>query len=607
MSSAAETTPEREVLAARAALADKDLFSAAAHVGLALASDPDRPEWLALLDSIVLAGAADPDLIAPLDNRPFFATVAVRGYVFGHRGDVTMGLVLLIRTFAAEPSAPFVRWALPWLAAPGALEKVDFEAVTAACVAVLQRFPGDNLDNQQRARLGELVRVLDALGETSAPIQWIRSMALRKVGRLPDAIHAGRLAFDREPSFSTAIALAYAHRQNGDVPAARAAFESAMALDPNNLEAPADLALMLCGHPGSLEEGLSLFDGILAKNPRHHCARPASLYYRALLAGGGLEYDRLEALAREHPADEEIGEWLSRAHRLWLHPRVEPVVHEGFIDNIAAAIEHITAHDPDLTRFGAVTHRYQLAAPLSEERVAAIEREAGITLPADYRAFLTRVASAGAGPGYGLLPLDSPSQLASLSAPFPHLRPHVPDTSAMREEKRAAFEGDAAVTGTVALAHMGCCYFALLVVTGPRAGSIWADLRSAGLGLVPTHDTFTEWYGLWVRACAEAQDPPIPVPPGRCAPQSALGAHLEQWQSRTGIQGQLDEPQLRECLGAIGEGGISIRAEPSRYFDKGDPVDPCPICTGMFHHFFRMGAMSPAQIKKGVPPRCARG
>ena len=170
----------------------------------------------------------------------------------------------------------------------------------------------------------------------------------------------------------------------------------------------------------------------------------------------------------------------------------------------------------------------------------------------------------------------------------------------------AAFEGDATVAGTVALAHMGCHYFSILVVSGPRAGSVWADLRGAGLGVIPTHDTFTQWYGAWVRSLSEGNELPVPVPPGVCAPQAALSRYLQQWQEKAGIEGSPDVNELREALGSIPDGGVEIGADASRYFDAGDPVDPCPICGRMFDYFFKLGAMRPAQVKPGVPPRCAR-
>ena len=49
-----------------------------------------------------------------------------------------------------------------------------------------------------------------------------------------------------------------------------------------------------------------------------------------------------------------------------------------------------------------------LQPPLNEERVAAYEREQGIVLPADYRAFITRVFGCGNWPFYGLRELGVP-------------------------------------------------------------------------------------------------------------------------------------------------------------------------------------------------------
>jgi hypothetical protein len=45
--------------------------------------------------------------------------------------------------------------------------------------------------------------------------------------------------------------------------------------------------------------------------------------------------------------------------------------------------------------FGAQEHRFRLGAPLTEREVADFERHHGIVVPADYRAFITRI---GLGP-----------------------------------------------------------------------------------------------------------------------------------------------------------------------------------------------------------------
>ncbi|MBK8253484.1 MAG: tetratricopeptide repeat protein [Polyangiaceae bacterium] len=602
---AAERTPEQEIEAAKRALTMGDVQAAAAHVGLALAHDPLRPEWLSVLDAVLSAGNNDPDKIAPLGERPFFATVAVRAAACARSGDFTSALVLLIRTFGAEPRALFIRWARGFLSEPGAIDKVDVDALTAAAVLFVRGYAGDHLNEDAQAEVGEVANVLDVFGEKSAALCWVKSLLMRKARRLHDAIGAARAAERLQPTFVTALALAYALRENEDFDGARAAFESAISRDPNNQDAKTDLAIMLCDI-GQWTEGLGLFGAVLQKQPDHPTARPASLFYKALENGGGEAYTDLFTLSELEGENSEARTWLRRAQAAWLHPRVEPAVNHSFIDHIAIGVDHLATHDPDLTRFGASVHQYRWGKALAEEKIDDIEEEYGIEVPADYKAFLIHVAESGAGPYYGLLPFDAPEQLQSLKGEFKHTRRYNPDTDAMNEAELAAFEGDETVAGTIALAHMGCGYFSILVIRGPRAGSVWADVRSAGLGLIPTHNTFTEWYSDWVHALAENTDVKTVVPGGRCAPQNALSNYLNSWQQSHGIEEINDTEQLKEALGEIGEGGIAVRASASRYFNEGDLVDVCQVCQYMFHSFFRMEAMNPGQIKKGIVPRCAR-
>lgn len=601
-------TPDQEVEAARAALAAGDIPAAAAHLARALAHDVGRREWLIFLDEIVQAGGVDPDKVAPLGEHPYFATVAVHAYVLARRREVTAALQLLLRVFAVEPRVPFLEWGVSWLSAPGAAAKVDVDAIVYSLIQLLQRFPGDNLDDEQREQLAETIPLLDALEEahpTSWRLAWARSMILRKIQRYEEASLAAERAFAAEPASGTAIALAYARREEGELDAARAAFEAASRFEPENLEIVADLAQMLCGE-GGLDEGLALFESILARDPEHHSAYPASRFYRAFRDGDARAYAELAARVEARPDDEEAASWLATARRAWLHPPVAPAVNESFLLGIKSAVEHLGSHDAERRRFGARSHRYQLEAPMTEARVQAIEALYGVRVPLDYRAFLTRVAASGAGPYHGLLPLDAPSQLESLQGSFPHLRAFRPEIEAMSDDERSAFEGDATVAGTIALAHLGCQYFSVLVINGPRAGSVWADVRSAGLGLVPTHDSFTDWYGEWVRTLVDDETPSIPVPSGRCAPQHALTSYLQAWEKNREIKADLTQDQLQEALSGIGEGGIETGADASRYFDAGDPLDVCPICDSMFHYFFEHGGMRPEQIKPGIPPKAAR-
>jgi hypothetical protein len=602
-------TPDQEVEAARAALAAGEVADAAAHLARALAHDVGRREWLIFLDEIVDAGSLDPDTIAPLGEAPYFATVAVRAYVLARRRDLTTAIQLLLQVFTVEPSVPFVQWGASWLSAPGAAAKVDVDEVVYSLIQLLKRFPGDALDDEDREALAETLPLLEAL-EEAHPASWrlagVQSMILRKVRQYEEASRLAEKAYAAEPVSSTAVTLAYARREEGNFPAARAAFEAAIGLDPESLEIQADLAQLLCNE-GLMDEGMALFDAILAKDPRHHCAYPAALYCRALSGRDTHAYEELAAYAEANPDDEEAASWLASAQSAWLHPPSPPVLNERFIDNVAAAIAHLAGHDRELDRFGAHTHRYELAAPLPEPRAAAIEAQYGVQLPVDYRAFITRVAASGAGPYHGLLPLDAPSQLASLEGTFPHLRAFQPDVEAMTEDERKAFESDAPVAGTIALAHMGCQYFSLLVINGPRAGSVWADIRSAGLGLVPVHDSFTDWYGAWIHAVIHDETFAIPVPRGRCAPQNALTSYFTSWKESHGLDGELTQEEATEAVAGIGVGGIETRAEGSRYFDAEDPVEVCRICDQMFRYFATHCGMRREQILPGIPPKAARG
>ena len=57
--------------------------------------------------------------------------------------------------------------------------------------------------------------------------------------------------------------------------------------------------------------------------------------------------------------------------------------------------------------FGSQAHRFRLHPPLPEVEVAAFEARHRVSLPAEYRGFLTHVGNGGAGPYYGQFPLGT--------------------------------------------------------------------------------------------------------------------------------------------------------------------------------------------------------
>src|ERR1017187_6620631 len=71
--------------------------------------------------------------------------------------------------------------------------------------------------------------------------------------------------------------------------------------------------------------------------------------------------------------------------------------------------------------FGPHSHGFVLRPPVPEAASTRFEEEDGVLLPEGYRAFLTRLGNGGAGPYYGLLPLErrAASGGRTLSRPSP--------------------------------------------------------------------------------------------------------------------------------------------------------------------------------------------
>ncbi|WP_129575393.1 MULTISPECIES: lipopolysaccharide assembly protein LapB [Sorangium] len=493
---------------------------------------------------------------------------------------------------------------------PKSVARMDVGDAVYRLVKLLARYPDERLDAKARGALEKTLPALDAL-RASHPdhpqVAWVAGMILRKLGRLDEAAQLARRAFELEPTFATAVSLAYALRERGDIDAAQGAFEAAARLDPEDVSARCDLGAMLC-EAGRTAEGLRHLEAVLDEQPAHAVAFPAYAYHRAVRDGDASWYDKLAAYEKAHPESAAAARALERLRAEGLHHPAPVAVVEGFIAGVAEAIDHRHRdHDPWLDRFGAREHGYRLLPPLAPEELRRIEASSGARTPADYAAFLTRVGSAGAGPYYGLLPLDGPGQIESLTGDFPHTRPYRPQLRVMSASERAAYQADATVRGTIALAHMGCGYFSVLVVRGPRAGTVWADLRAAGSGLLPTHDSFTAWYRGWIEALSKGAPAELPISAPRCATPAAISDYLMAWERERRLPpGTAGEAGVRQALRELPDGAIAIQAEASRYFDAGDPISPCPSCRHMFDHFIQKDMLRAAQIRPGVPPRAAR-
>ncbi|QEU92058.1 hypothetical protein CP970_15150 [Streptomyces kanamyceticus] len=180
-------------------------------------------------------------------------------------------------------------------------------------------------------------------------------------------------------------------------------------------------------------------------------------------------------------------------------------------------------------------HRFELRPVLTEEQIGAVEWRRGVAFPAEYRGFLLEVGAGGAGPDYGLFPVEPVEDAApyayGTNASPPPFRPErtaeweehqsaepqrsaYGDTAGEAErfrEDHAAWDArddellEGLTDGALYVSEQGCAYYTLLALTGPERGTMWHDARAAAEGVVPVEFvggtarvTFAQWYVHWL-------------------------------------------------------------------------------------------------------------
>lgn len=245
---------------------------------------------------------------------------------------------------------------------------------------------------------------------------------------------------------------------------------------------------------------------------------------------------------------------------------------------VREAVGALAAADPGLRRFGASHHRYALAAPLTAAELAALEGRLGAALPDDVRGFAAEVGAGGAGPGYGIVPLDRAAAYVVAAPPDAPWRRGLP------------------------VAHLGCGYAAVAVLDGGARGEVWIDARAIG-ATGPIAPSFTAFYLDWIDRLAHARWPEPHVPPGACALAAALSGYLAHCEAERGLAADtLAGEALRDALSRLGPGAIEVAAESSvAWFAEGDRVDPCIACARLLDNLAAEGLRRDV-VAPGVPP-----
>ena len=197
------------------------------------------------------------------------------------------------------------------------------------------------------------------------------------------------------------------------------------------------------------------------------------------------------------------------------------------LDRIKEKLKLLKKTDSSFSQFGAARHKYLFNPPLSFDRIQEFEKDNGIKLPTEYVRFMTEIGNGGAGPFYGLEPLENSlyddldkkkeDSLLNPSKPFGHTSTwnlkFEPTVDADKEDLYAnqlknfekEYFDNKHMNGVIAICNYGCAVSINLVVNGDEYGNIWTDDRASDYGIHPSQElgntgriTFLDWYERWL-------------------------------------------------------------------------------------------------------------
>jgi hypothetical protein len=189
--------------------------------------------------------------------------------------------------------------------------------------------------------------------------------------------------------------------------------------------------------------------------------------------------------------------------------------------------------------------------------VNAFESAHKVNLPPDYCYFLTSLGNGGAGPYYGLSPLDNFGR--ELSEPFPFTRPTEPIRELSQQGRGYEFPG------ILEFCHQGCDYYSYLVVAGAAYGTIW-DGSPTDDDFRPTGLSFAEWYRRWAQRCLRLLDKECFVSALRVGMTEAdvfsqVGGDWTKRQTLSGAVWYFESPDIPAQL-ELDERGIVTKVTP---------------------------------------------
>jgi len=301
-----DLTPDQEIETAEKAFAKGDLKHAAYHVGCALVSDPNKAEWLSLLEKISAASPKPLDL-APLADRNFIGTIAVRAYLLAGLSRWTEALELLLQVASQAPDIGFLQWAINWVKLPAAGGKIDPGPIVGFCGRILDRIPELRADDASRVQtldrvpvlIEEVVRTQAVDGQSFFAFVVI----LKRIGCFDLMRTMAEEQHAKSPNYHTANAMASAARAAGDVDKAIAMYRQALTFDNYDISVRLDIGDLLL-ETGRYTDAGSVYAEVLHLQPDHEWAAPSFYAAQALARGDEASRTRFDVFVEDNPGNQ---------------------------------------------------------------------------------------------------------------------------------------------------------------------------------------------------------------------------------------------------------------------------------------------------------------
>ena len=186
--------------------------------------------------------------------------------------------------------------------------------------------------------------------------------------------------------------------------------------------------------------------------------------------------------------------------------------YQNQLSRIRVKLDQLRSLDTSFGIGQASVHRYELNPPAPNATVTELEKIHKVSLPDDYRLFVTAFGNGGAGPDYGLFTIEeSFADHLHPGLPFPYesaMRvPYSDDQTEEDVKQLGAFFADSCNNyGKLVIGEMGCGIMIDLVVNGPSKGQVWIDDRTYEWGGLYPYDQFDttqplrflDWYEMWL-------------------------------------------------------------------------------------------------------------